>query len=496
MGAGYSLLPEQQSYEIDCEAKPGESKPRRLVGIKELPSELKEGGGKAATIWHLFETAAGKFANSPCIGKRMAKPDGSMPFEFINYATTLKQIRTVGSGLKNLGLAPKEGLGIYAANRMEWMLTQMAGFSQNLVCVPLYDTLGENAVKYEITHAELKCVVVEQAKLANVAAVAKQCPTLKFVVQIEPLTGAEDKAAFDAAGVTLLDFGMLSKSGAEKPQEPSPPAPDDLSYIMYTSGTTGDPKGVLLTHRAVAVAASWSAGIEILPTDRRRAASKRRRAPRRASARRLGLSREACGGGPRLRSILGEPSSRSDPPPFEEAGVRPRGRCEGARCAHLAPPPVHLAARVAPPSRYLSWLPLAHIFETMVEQGVFAAGGSVGYFQGDIKKLMDDIQALQPTVFIGVPRIFARVYDKATKAIEEKGPTVSALFKWAMGRELEARKGGGHSVFSFLFKSVRKALGGEVRARSRLSLSLPLSASPSLRAASAMHPPPRLMVAG
>ena len=73
-----------------------------------------------------------------------------MPFEFISYGETLDQIKTVGSGLANLGLSPKEGLGIYAANRMEWMLAQMGGYSQNLICVPLYDTLGEDAVKYEI----------------------------------------------------------------------------------------------------------------------------------------------------------------------------------------------------------------------------------------------------------------------------------------------------------------------------------------------------------
>jgi long-chain acyl-CoA synthetase len=380
MGGSYSTLPAIQSYEVDVPKRSGEGRPRRAIGVTELPTEVK-GNATLSTIWHVFEDACGKFAESPCIGKRVKKEDGSMPFEYITYGETLKQILIVGAGLSNLGLKPKEGVGIYSANRMEWMLAQMGGFSQNLVCVPLYDTLGESAVKYEINHAELRCVVAEKSKLASVLAVAKECPTLKFVVQIEPLDDDESSQAFKAKGVTLLDFASLTKSGSEAPKPPSPPAPDDLSYIMYTSGTTGDPKGVMLSHRAVSIAASYKAGLELFPTD-----------------------------------------------------------------------------------RYLSWLPLAHIFETMVEVAMFASGGRVGYFQGNIKLLMDDIQALKPTIFAGVPRIFSRVYDKANAGIEAASPKLQAILKWAMANEMKAKaQGSSTTLGKLLFKKFRAALGGEVR---------------------------------
>lgn len=221
MGGSYSTLPAIQSYEVDVPKRTGEGRPRRALGVTELPTEVK-GNATLSTIWHVFEYACGKFAESPCIGKRVKKEDGSMPFEFITYGETLKQILIVGSGLSNLGLKPKEGLGIYSANRMEWMLAQMGGFSQNLVCVPLYDTLGESAVKYEINHAELRCVVAEKSKLASVLAVAKECPTLKFVVQIEPLDDDETSKAFTAKGVTLLDFASLTKASCLCPYPPLP----------------------------------------------------------------------------------------------------------------------------------------------------------------------------------------------------------------------------------------------------------------------------------
>lgn len=60
---------------------------------------------------------------------------------------------------------------------------------------------------------------------------------------------------------------------------------------------------------------------------------------------------------------------------------------------------------------FLSYLPLAHIFDRVAEEAMLAKGGTIGYWQGDPKQLMGDVGALRPTVFIGVPRVFDRVYS-------------------------------------------------------------------------------------
>jgi len=63
---------------------------------------------------------------------------------------------------------------------------------------------------------------------------------------------------------------------------------------------------------------------------------------------------------------------------------------------------------------FLSYLPLAHIFGRVAEEAFLVRGGSIGYWQGSAKLIMDDIAALRPTLFVGVPRIFDRIYSGVT----------------------------------------------------------------------------------
>jgi long-chain acyl-CoA synthetase len=66
---------------------------------------------------------------------------------------------------------------------------------------------------------------------------------------------------------------------------------------------------------------------------------------------------------------------------------------------------------------FLSYLPLAHIFDRVAEETFLALGGSIGYWQGNPKTLLDDVSALRPTIFVGVPRIFDRIYTGVTQKV-------------------------------------------------------------------------------
>ena len=404
MGGSISL-PEVHSVEVGASKPDGESKPRRLTE-GELPKAGKLG---CNDLYSSFAQAAVANPSADCIGKRVAMADGKLgPFKFISYAATHEEVLTIGSGMASLGLKANDTFGIYAANSMEWATTALGGFSRGMTCVPVYDTLGDNIVQYEANHAELKALFCDKSKLSGIAKVIKDCPTVKYVVQLQPLGDVDSAVAaeFEAHKVTLLDLKAISDAGAKAPASPTPAKAEDLAFIMYTSGTTGDPKGVLIRHVSIVTGATHCAGLQLYPTD-----------------------------------------------------------------------------------RYLSYLPLAHIFETMVEHALFAVGGAIGFFNGNIKLLADDIVTLKPTLFVGVPRVYQRFYEQAYSKINAMSPTVGKLLLSMLETEIDAVKQGTHMWHAKLLHKLlgAKLHGGQVRIMISGAAPLPIHVQEFLVAACGCH---------
>ena len=172
-----------------AESVPGETLPQVRAGVTALPATSRDG---SANLYDLFARSADRHATRPCLGRRVAAADGSPgPFEFIDYAEALRSVRVIGSGLRLLGASANSTLGLWSSNRIEWMLTALGAFSQSVVVVPMYDTLGDDAMVYELNHAEVSIVVLERAKLAKLGALLATCPAVRSVVQIEPRVDAD-----------------------------------------------------------------------------------------------------------------------------------------------------------------------------------------------------------------------------------------------------------------------------------------------------------------
>lgn len=128
--------------------------------------------------------------------------------------------------------------------------------------------------------------------------------------------------------------------------------------------------------------------------------------------------------------------------------------------------------------RYLSYLPLPHIFERMAQAVVVCGGGEIGFFRGDILLLLEDIQEFKPTIFAGVPRLFNRIHGKILLTINQAGGLKKWLFNQGYSAKKEGLKSGTlHHAFwdRILFSKLRQALGGQVRLI--VSGSAPISAA-------------------
>ncbi|PPS06355.1 hypothetical protein GOBAR_AA14298 [Gossypium barbadense] len=264
------------------------------------------------TLHDNFVHAVDTFRDYKYLGTRI-QADGTVgEYKWMTYGEAGTARAAIGSGLIYHGIPKGSCIGLYFINRPEWLIVDQACSAYSLVSVPLYDTLGPDAVKYIVNHADVKAIFcVPQTLNSVVGGKENEVPSLP------PSTGLQ-----------IVTYAKLLSQGRRNLQPFSPPKPDDVATICYTSGTTGTPKGVVLTHgNLIANAAGCSTGTKFYPSD-----------------------------------------------------------------------------------VYISYLPLAHIYERAYQVALLYFGVAVGFYQGDNMKLMDDLVALQPTIFCSVPRLYNRIY--------------------------------------------------------------------------------------
>ncbi|EDO46335.1 predicted protein [Nematostella vectensis] len=342
--------PHKQSIEI-----PGDNYARRSAMSEELTAYMFE---DCRTTHEVFLRGARISGDKPCLGHRVTEGG---PYEWLTYNEVLNRASNVGSGLQELGSNDVEGdtfIGVYASNKIEWVLIEQACAMHAKVITPLYDTLGPDACAFIINQAKMSMVVCDAAKIPLLLQRADQCPTLKFIIKINPDVTSEEKQEGERNGIKIISFSDVEAMGKAHPYEKKLPKPDDLAVVCYTSGTTGNPKGAMITHSN---AVAMLAGLCVM---------------------------------------------------IKKCGIR-----------------------VDNDDVHISYLPLAHMYERLAQLMIFMYGGKVGFFGGNIRKIMEDLQELKPTVFISVPRVLNRVYDKVMKEISS-----SSIKKFVFNTALSFKK--------------------------------------------------------
>ncbi|GBQ01087.1 long-chain fatty acid--CoA ligase [Streptomyces spongiicola] len=298
----------------------------------------------------------------------------------VTAAEFLAEVRAAAKGLIAAGVRPGDRVALMSRTRYEWVLLDFAIWSAGGVTVPVYETSSPEQVQWILGDSGAVAVVVESgAHAAAVESVRDALPALRHVWRIED----DGIAQLTAAGAEIPDATVDEHSASAKA--------DDPATVVYTSGTTGRPKGCVLTHRAF----------------------------------------------------------------FAECG--------------------NLVERLRPlfrtgDSSILLFLPAAHVFGRMVEVAAVMAPIKLGCVP-DVSNLTDELASFRPTLILGVPRVFEKVYNAARAKARADGK--GRIFDRAATTAIEYSRATGtgkgpsfglrlrHRVFDRLvYGKLRAVLGG------------------------------------
>ncbi len=149
----------------------------------------------------------------------------------------LDEVNQVARGLIGLGLKPGESIAIMSHTRYEWTLIDLAGWSAGLVVVPIYETSSVEQIRHILSDAQVRLVVTETMVMYQlIQAASDHAPAGLRVFSLD-----------NSALARILDAGK-SVPLSEVDERVGMGRTDDVASIVYTSGTTGRPKGVVLTH--------------------------------------------------------------------------------------------------------------------------------------------------------------------------------------------------------------------------------------------------------
>jgi long-chain acyl-CoA synthetase len=298
-----------------------------------------------STLNELFLKAIEEHNKPDCL---LYKSEGE--YRGISSHEALRKAAALASALERLGGKPGERIALLSENRPEWTLTDYAILGMRAITVPLYPTHLEPDLEYILRDSESKGIVVAtDVQLRKVLNVWGRLPTLKFVL-------AMDCSNVAGTGANCWEGSIESELGWSGPMlidafkaKALDARPGDTASLIYTSGTMGQPQGVILTHANIV--SNIQSTAEVFP--------------------------------------------------------------------------------LSPYDVLISFLPLSHVFERMVEFFCFWKGVSIAYGES-LEALPQNLREVRPTVMAVVPRVLEKIYDRVMDGVRQLPAAKQRLFDWAL----------------------------------------------------------------
>jgi long-chain acyl-CoA synthetase len=196
------------------------------------------------SIIRFFEENVEKYSTNIYLWEKLQEK-----YEGTTYQETRRQVHEFGAGLMQLGINKGDRVSLLADGRNSWVIGELGILYAGGVTVPISIKLNSEEIKFRLTHSGSKMVITSSTQAPKILEVIDRCPDLEKVIFMDPMEEyAEGQIHFNEVrkiGREWLEIPANRKSFEEFTASITP---SDYANICYTSGTTADPKGIILTH--------------------------------------------------------------------------------------------------------------------------------------------------------------------------------------------------------------------------------------------------------
>ena len=174
---------------------------------------------------------------------------GSLKWKTVSWKQFSLRVKQVSNALIDFGLKPQEKIGVFAQNCLQYLYTDFGAYGVRVVSIPFYATSSEQQIQYMINNAQIRFLFVgEQEQYNKAHRIFSLCPTLERIIIFDHSVRV---SAYDTNAVFFQDFIRLGENlthQIEVEKRWTEANDEDICNILYTSGTTGVSKGVVLTY--------------------------------------------------------------------------------------------------------------------------------------------------------------------------------------------------------------------------------------------------------
>ncbi|KAL8133723.1 long chain acyl-CoA synthetase 9, chloroplastic-like [Apium graveolens] len=238
--------------------------PGYAVRNKLCASPMESAWEGISTLAELFEHSCKKYHKKRYLGTRRlissemeSSGDGRSfeklhlgDYEWLTYGKAFDMVCNFASGIAHLGHKKEERVAIFADTREEWFIALQGCFRRNVTVVTIYASLGQEALCHSLNETEVTTVICGKGELKKLLDISGQLDTVKYVICMDDIP-SHPSLIQASNSWTITSFRDIEQLGRENPVDADLPASADTAVIMYTSGSTGLPKGVMMTHNNI-----------------------------------------------------------------------------------------------------------------------------------------------------------------------------------------------------------------------------------------------------